>query len=119
LEEGQVPVVFIGRQIPETGDVERHTGILCFPGPFIRCQNTVAQEEGKEDASDMSAEMERRILHVVWSDGVTNAEINQRTNTKDIVVASLKLKWKWRGHGPAKMGARCINLGRKGRQREN
>ena len=58
----------------------------------------VAQEEAKEDAPDMSAEMERRILHVVWSDRVTNAEINQRTNTKDIVVASLNLKWKWRGH---------------------
>jgi hypothetical protein len=28
----------------------------------------VAQEEGKEDAPDMSAEMEPRILHVVWRD---------------------------------------------------
>jgi hypothetical protein len=79
----------------------------------------IAQEEAKEDAPHMSAEMERRILLTLWRDRAVNAEISQRTNTKDIVVAALKLKWKWRGHGPAKMGARCINLGLKSRQKQN
>jgi len=56
----------------------------------------------KKDAPDMSAEMEQRVLHVVWSDRVTNAEMRQRTNRKDIVVVDLNLKWKWGSHGPAK-----------------
>jgi len=50
---------------------------------------------------------------------VKNADISQRINTKDIVVATLKLKWNWRGNGPSEMGSRCINLGRRGRQKEN
>jgi hypothetical protein len=58
----------------------------------------VAHREGKEDASNKSAEMERRTLHDVWSDGVTNAEIWHRTNTKDIVSAAHSLQWKWGGH---------------------
>jgi hypothetical protein len=54
----------------------------------------VAQEERKKHSPDMSAEIERRILHVVWRDRVTNAEISQRTNTKDILVAAYSLMWK-------------------------
>jgi hypothetical protein len=42
--------------------------------------------------------MKRRILHVVWSDRVTNAEIRKRNNAKDIVVVAHSLKWKWGGH---------------------
>jgi len=41
----------------------------------------------------MSAEMERRILHAVCRDSVTNDEIRQRTNKKDIVVVTRNLKW--------------------------
>ena len=54
---------------------------------------------------------------------MTNAEIRQGTNTKDIVVAAQRLKWQWGGHVarmvPAKMGKCCINVGRKCRQKEN
>jgi hypothetical protein len=39
-----------------------------------------------------------RILQVVGSDNVTNAEVRQRTNTKDIVTVAHGLKWKWGGH---------------------
>ena len=91
----QESIVFTGRQIPETRDTESHSGILCFPAPFVRCPNIVPQEEGKEHSPDMSAEMERRILHVVWRDRVTHAEISQRTNTKDILVEAHNLMWKW------------------------
>jgi hypothetical protein len=38
--------------------------------------------------------MERRILHVVWSDRVTNAEVGQGTNTKGIVALAHSLNWK-------------------------
>jgi len=38
------------------------------------------------------------ILFVVWSGRVTNAEIRQRTNTKNIVVAAHSFKWQWGGH---------------------
>jgi hypothetical protein len=51
----------------------------------------VVQEEGKKPSPDMSAEMERRILHVLWRDRVTHAEISQRTYTKFILVAANKL----------------------------
>lgn len=67
----------------------------------------------------MSAEMERRVVHVVWSDNVTNGEKRQRTNTKDIVVVAHSLKWKWGSNGSEKTGTRCINSGCKVRQREN
>ena len=43
-------------------------------------------------------EMGWRILQVVWSDRVRNAEVRQRTNVKDIVVVAHSLKWKWGGH---------------------
>ena len=42
-------------------------------------------------------EMGWRILQVVWSDRVRNAEVRQRTNVKDIVVVAHSLKWKWGG----------------------
>ena len=42
--------------------------------------------------------MKRRILHVAWSDRVTNAEIRKRNNTKDIVAVAHSLKWKWGDH---------------------
>jgi hypothetical protein len=42
--------------------------------------------------------MEQRILKVVWKDGVTNAEVRQRTYKKDTVAAAHCLKWKWGGH---------------------
>jgi hypothetical protein len=41
---------------------------------------------------------EHRILRVVWSDRVTNAEVRQRINLKDIVAVALSLKWKCAGH---------------------
>ena len=39
--------------------------------------------------------IKRRILHVVWSDRVTNAEITKRNNTKGIVSVAHSLEWKW------------------------
>lgn len=36
--------------------------------------------------------MKRRILHVVWSDRVMNAEVRKRNNTMDIVAVALSLK---------------------------
>jgi hypothetical protein len=42
--------------------------------------------------------LERVMMHVVWSDRVTNAEIRNRTSMKDIVAGAHSLKWKWGGH---------------------
>jgi hypothetical protein len=41
--------------------------------------------------------MEGRILRVVWSDRMTNAEIRKRTKTKNIVAVTHSLRWKWGG----------------------
>jgi hypothetical protein len=38
------------------------------------------------------------MMHVVWRDRVTNAEIRNRTKMKDIVAGAHSLKWKWGGH---------------------
>jgi hypothetical protein len=48
----------------------------------------VAHREAKEDASNKSAEMERRRLHDVWSDGVTNAEIWHRMWCQRLTASS-------------------------------
>ena len=53
----RILIIFTDRQIPETRDTERRSGILCFPAHFIRCPNMVAQEEGKDYAPGMSADM--------------------------------------------------------------
>jgi hypothetical protein len=43
-------------------------------------------------------EMKERILHVVWSNRVTNADARQRTDVKGIMAVAHSLKWKWGGH---------------------
>jgi hypothetical protein len=42
--------------------------------------------------------MERRILQVVWSDRVNNAEVQQRTSVSDVLALAQTLEWKWEGH---------------------
>ena len=48
--------VYSGRQIPEPGDKERRSGILHVPDRIMRRPNTVPDEEGEEDARNLSAE---------------------------------------------------------------
>jgi hypothetical protein len=71
---------------------------LEYSWSYYRTPNMVAHREAKEDAPNMSAEIEWTMLHVVWRDRLTNVEIRQRTNTKHIVKAAHSLKWKWRAH---------------------
>jgi hypothetical protein len=52
----------------------------------------VTQGEGKEDTPKCQWKTERRIMQVVWSNGVTNAEVRQRTNVKDIVTLAHSVK---------------------------
>jgi hypothetical protein len=49
-------MVCSGRQIPEPRDKERRSGILHVPDRIMRRPNMVADEEGEEDAQNLSAE---------------------------------------------------------------
>ena len=80
----------------------------------------VAHREAKENVPNKSAEMERRILYVVWSDRVTSAEIRQRKNTKNILAVAHSRKRKLGGHEARKgqrrwtQAASMVGKGRSG-----
>jgi hypothetical protein len=73
----------------------------------------------RECSKTCQQKMERRILQVVWSDRVMNAEVRQRTNVKDTTTMAHSLKRKWGGNRSVQMGTCCINVGRKNWQKEN
>jgi hypothetical protein len=69
-----------------------------IPGPIIQRPNMVAPGEGTEDSPNLSAEDGTENTESVLSDGVTNAELGQRTNKKDTMAAADCLEWKWGGN---------------------
>ena len=69
-----------------------------IPGSIIRRPNMVAPGEEQRIVQTCQRKMERRILKVVLSDRVTNAEVRQRTKKKDTVAVAHCLKCKWGGH---------------------
>ena len=52
--------------------------------------------EGTEDALNLLAE--GGTENGAWRDRVTNAEIWNRNNKKNMVLVAYSLKWKWGGH---------------------
>jgi hypothetical protein len=59
---------------------------------------TLSLTEDKKMLQTCQQRKERRILHVMWKDRVTNAEVRKRTSVKDIVAVAHSLRWTWGGH---------------------
>jgi hypothetical protein len=69
-----------------------------FPILLYGAQTWSHTEKEKRMLQSCQRKVERSMLHVVWSDRVTNAELRRRTNRKGIVAVAHSVKWKWGGH---------------------
>jgi len=63
---------------------ERRHGFLCISRPILGRRSMVTVGEGTEDAPSLLAE--GGTENVAWSDRVTNAEIWNRNNKKNMVA---------------------------------
>jgi hypothetical protein len=69
-----------------------------FPVLLYGTQTWSLTEKEKRMLQTCHQKTEHRILQVVWSDRVMNAEKRQRTKMKNIVTVAHCLKWKWGSH---------------------
>ena len=75
-----------------------------FPVLLCSAQARLLSQEETKRLETCQRKVERRILHFVWKDKETNADIRLKTNMKDIVAAADNLNWKW-GRPCGKNGA--------------
>ena len=71
---------------------KKSPGILLIPRPLYGDQ-TWSLRRRKKDTSQLSAEEGKENRY-----RLTDAEVRQRTKTKDIVEVARSVKWKWRAH---------------------
>ena len=98
MENVKEPRVYSSRQLPKTGEKECHPGVLRVPYHISQRQTWSLTEKEKRILPSCQWKMERRILQVLWSDRVKNAEVQQRTSVNDVLVVAETLKWKGEGH---------------------
>jgi hypothetical protein len=65
-----------------------------FPVLIYGAQTWLLHGKEQRIVQTCQRKMERKIQKVVWSDGMTNVEVRQRTNKKDIVAVAYYLRWK-------------------------
>ena len=75
---------------------ERRHGFLCISRPILERRSMVTVGEETEDAPNLSTE--GGTENVAWSNEVTNAEMRNTDNTKNMMAVADSLKWKWGGH---------------------
>ena len=98
LEQAQEPTVYTRPINFKTFRQKSSCNCGKFPVKLYGVQTWSLKGTEQRIVQTCQRRMERRVLKVVWIDRVTNTEVRQRVNKKDIVAAAHSLKWKWGGH---------------------